>query len=269
MIFHQKVFKMIPKIIHFTWFSNDPFPDIIKGCIDSWGKKLKGYEIIHWDMEKIKDIDNPFLREALNVRKWAFAADFVRLYALYNYGGIYLDTDVEVYKDFNLLLEHKAFIGRENSYHMDGRKMLSHLTSHCMGSEKGHPYFKLCLDYYKGRHFILSPESWLPDNLKYDQKTLPYIQTEMAVMQGYRPSRKIKGVQIFGDDVHVYPYEYFDCFYRKANTYCKHLAMGGWRTNYEKDNLRGLKDYMKRRGADILYNLSGTLGFTLVKDDKR
>ena len=236
---------MIPKKLHFTWFSNDPYPPLIEDCIKTWTKWFPDYEIIHWDMEKIASIDNLFLKQAIACRKWAFAADFIRLYALYTEGGIYLDTDVEVYKSFDNLLHNRAFIGREYSFHMMGRRAGRYLTSHCMGAEKGHPFIKACLDYYNGRPFILSHEDWLPDQLKYDQTILPYIQTEIAIMQGYNPSETIKGIQIFGEGVAVYPKNFFDCLNKTKNTYCRHLAMGGWRGNSRGKTIAGVKDKIK------------------------
>lgn len=259
---------MIPKIIHYTWFSKDPYPPYIEKCMASWQELLPDYEFRHWDMEAIKELDNPFLKEALECRKWAFAADYVRIYAMYQYGGIYLDTDVEVYKSFNPLLSHKAFIGKENSHHLHRRALMSFLTSHCMGAEPRHPFFKACLDYYEGRHFIRSKQEWLPDDLKYDQTTLPFIQSEIAVLEGYSPSRKIRGIQNFGDDVNVYPYDYFDCHYRKKESYCKHLAMGGWRNRQKGREQSPFRDAIKRRAADLLFRLSARSGIMKAKDVK-
>ena len=133
---------MIPKIIHYTWFSNDPYPEMVEECIASWHKQMPEYEFRLWDMSSIIDIDSVFLREALQERKWAFAADFVRLYAIYHNGGIYLDTDVIVYKSFDPLLEQRAFIGRENSVQVDQSSTVVYLTSHCFGAEKRPPFFK-------------------------------------------------------------------------------------------------------------------------------
>lgn len=220
---------MIPKKVHFTWFSNDPFPELIRECMETWKIHFPDYEIVHWDIEKIRHIDNLFLKQALEMKKWAFASDFIRLYALYTEGGIYLDTDVEVYKSFDDLLHLKAFIGRENSHHEFGRRGVRFLTSHCMGAEKGNPYIKDCLDYYDGRPFILSHKEWLPDELRFDQTILPYIQMEIARMRGYNASDKIKGVQTLKDGLVIFPFDRFDCFYRTKNSYCRHLAMGGWR----------------------------------------
>lgn len=259
---------MIPKIIHYTWFSGDPFPSLIENCIASWKMYMPEYEFRLWDYQSIKDIDNPFLREALECRKWAFAADFTRLFALFHHGGIYLDTDVEVFKSFDLLLKNKAFIGRENSYHISHKVMISHLSSHCMGAEAGHSFIKACLDYYKSRHFILSKENWLPDNLKYDQTTLPNIQMEIAKLLGYSPARKIRGIQEFGDDVKVYPYQYFDCHDRKKISYCKHWAMGSWRGRTANPFDPSAKFRFRTKLADILFRINDRAGFLMVKDHK-
>jgi mannosyltransferase OCH1-like enzyme len=85
---------MIPKIIHYTWFSDEPYPTNINECIESWKKHMPEYEFVLWDSNKIVDINNLFMQQALLEKKWAFASDFVRLYAVYNYGGIYIDTEV-------------------------------------------------------------------------------------------------------------------------------------------------------------------------------
>ena len=93
---------------------------------------MPDYQFIHWDMEKIKDIKVPFLKEALEEKKWAFAADFVRLYAIYNYGGIYLDTDCLLYNSLDRFLNEDCFIGKENSIHVEGRSTEMYMTSHCL-----------------------------------------------------------------------------------------------------------------------------------------
>ena len=256
---------MIPKKLHFTWFSNDPYPELIANCMKTWEEFLPDYEIIHWDMNRIREIDNPFLQEALKCKKWAFAADFVRLYALYQEGGIYLDTDVEVFKSFDPLLKCKAFIGRENSYHVLHRRGLRYLTSHCMGAEKNHPFIKACLDYYTDRHFILSEQQWLPDILKYDQTILPFIQTEIAKLQGYQPSDSVKGLQIFGDEVKVYPFDYFDCFKQKKVSYCRHLAMGGWRNRGTKSFSFSNIQKLKKSAVISVSNLINKCGVVIFK----
>ena len=104
---------MIPKLIHYSWFSGEPFPKHIEELMKTWKKVLPDYEFMLWDAKKLAEVNNTFANEAVSVGKWAFAADFIRLYAVYTYGGIWLDTDVEKYKSFNPYLKHKMFIGRE------------------------------------------------------------------------------------------------------------------------------------------------------------
>ena len=88
---------MIPKLIHYSWFSGEPYPQFLQECMDTWRKVLPDYEFMLWDAEKLAECHNVFANEAASVKKWAFAADFVRLYAVYHYGGIWLDTDVEMF----------------------------------------------------------------------------------------------------------------------------------------------------------------------------
>lgn len=256
--------KRIPKTIHYTWFSNDPFPPMVKICLESWKVFLPDYEFVHWDMAKISGIDNRFLREALEKKKWAFAADFVRVYALYHHGGIYLDTDVEVYKSFDPLLNCEAFIGKENSHPLDRRRATRYLTSHCMGAVKQHPYFKACLEYYSGRPFILSNEDWLPDNLKFDQTILPYIQYSIAKLQGYNPSERLKGIQTLTNGLEIFPYQYFDCLYKVRKAYCRHLALGGWRGEGTK-KLDYLRDKAKKRLYVAINNVLGLANVVFYK----
>ena len=104
---------MIPKVIHYCWISGDPFPEKIQKCYDSWKRVLPDYKIIVWDYAKAHAIGSKWVDQAIATKKYAFVADYIRFYALYNYGGIYLDSDVEVLKSFNDLLVLRYFIGKE------------------------------------------------------------------------------------------------------------------------------------------------------------
>ncbi|MCL2416557.1 MAG: glycosyl transferase [Bacteroidales bacterium] len=142
---------MIPKKIHYCWISGDPYPPLIQHCIDSWHKHLPGYEFVLWnndrfDMQKIN-----WVKEACEHKKYAFAADYIRLYALYTEGGLYLDSDVEVLKDFSPLLHHSSFIGYEAS---------GNIEAAIIGAQPKMEWIKKCLDYYENRHFI-SPNGTL------------------------------------------------------------------------------------------------------------
>ncbi len=106
---------MIPKIIHFCWLSDEPYPESIQKCMNSWKEKLPDYEIWKWDFKRFPKGSAKWVDQAFEKRKYAFAADYIRLYALSNYGGIYLDSDVEVLKSFDDLLHLPYFIGMENT----------------------------------------------------------------------------------------------------------------------------------------------------------
>lgn len=224
---------MIPKIIHYTWFSGDPYPEKIQQCMKSWQKYAPDYEFRLWDMAAIKDIDSIFMREALSVRKWAYAADYVRLYALYHFGGVYLDTDVMLCRSLNDFLGDGAFIGKETFIHFLEHKGFQGLSSHCMGGEAGHPFFKDCLKYFDGRHFIQTPNEEVPIVLRYNMVLLPYIQAEIAREYGYDWRPLTQEIQRFENGLVIYPSEYFepDPNPLTPRSVCRHLTFGSWREN--------------------------------------
>ena len=137
---------MIPKIIHLCWLSGDPYPPKIQACLDTWKKVLPDYEIMLWDTKRFDVNSTPWTKQAFEARKYAFVADYIRLYAVYNYGGIYLDSDVEVLKPFDEFLELPYFTGVEAG---PGCVELA-----AFGAEKGTGWIKLMLDYYQNRNFI-------------------------------------------------------------------------------------------------------------------
>ena len=139
---------MIPKVIHYCWFGGKNMPDMAYRCIDSWKKYLPEYEIHLWN-ENNFDVKNSvtYVMEAYEAKKFAFVADYVRLFALYSKGGIYLDIDVEVLKSFNDLLELNAFSGFENEVE---------ITTGIIASKKKGAWVKEQLEYYSNRSFKLS-----------------------------------------------------------------------------------------------------------------
>lgn len=142
---------MIPRIIHYCWLSGEPIPNDIQRCIDSWGKNLKDYELRLWDKNSFDFDSVPFTRDALSDKKWAFVSDFVRLWALYNEGGIYLDTDVQAFGSIDSLLENRLFTGLEmrDKQHTD-----IYVEGAIIGAEKGHPYIGKALEMYMQRSFF-------------------------------------------------------------------------------------------------------------------
>lgn len=96
---------MVPKVIHYCWLSGDPYPRLIKQCMKTWKEKLPDYEFVKWDLNRFSLGKSLWVKSAFEAKKYAFAADYIRIYALYHFGGIYLDCDVQVLKSFNELLE--------------------------------------------------------------------------------------------------------------------------------------------------------------------
>lgn len=136
---------MIPKIIHYCWFGEKPLSEMAKKCIESWKKYCPDYEIKEWN-ESNFDVDAfTYAREAYQAKKWAFVTDVVRLYALVNCGGIYMDTDVEVIKPLDPILTYKAVSGFEWN---------NMVPTGLMASEKEQPMLIELLEDYNNRHFI-------------------------------------------------------------------------------------------------------------------
>lgn len=205
----------IPKKIHYCWLSGEPFPSQIRECIDSWHKFMPDYEFKLWDMNTF-DIDSvPYVRQAVDKRKWAFASDYIRLWALYSEGGIYLDSDIMVLRSFDDLLECKSFTGFESG----GR-----IAAWIFASESGNPLFKELLDYYDGRNFV--DDNGIPD---LTPNTVP--TTKILVKHGLKAKKTVQQL----DDITVFTEDYFSPFnpWTKRtvitdNSYAMHLFKGAW-----------------------------------------
>ena len=226
---------MIPKIIHYVWLGQNSLPEEMQECMDSWKRFMPDYELKCWDESTLGEFDCVFVKEALQERKFAFASDVIRLYAIHKYGGIYMDTDVMVYRSFDALLDNHAFIGRENSMHQIAHTMEVYLTTCCFGAEKGNTFIKRCLDYYEGRHFVTSENKSLPASLRMDMTLNSYLFTVFAKEIGFNSSVLADHVQRCQDNMlTIYPRRYFDATKRTADMYTKHLALGTWREGERK-----------------------------------
>ena len=257
---------MIPKIIHYVWLGNAPLPEDMQKCMDSWKKWMPEYQLIKWDDEAIRDIDSVFVREALMERKWAFASDVIRLYAIHKYGGIYMDTDVMVYRSFDPLLQNKAFIGRENSMHQIGKTMEVYLTTCCFGAEPGNPFIKRCLDYYEGRHFVTSQNRELPSDLRLDMTLNSKSFCVLAKDWGFNSSVLADYEQHCKDDVlAIYPQRYFDATKVTADMYTKHMALGTWRDGRRKEEHYTLRYKIEWRIRNFVERLSRQFGYVMIK----
>ena len=136
---------MIPKIIHYCWFGGNNLPESAKRCIESWKKYCPDYTIVEHNESNYDVTKNLYMQEAYEAKKWAFVSDVARLDILYQEGGIYLDTDVELLKPLDDFLDCKGFMGFE-----DGKQVASGLG---MGAEKGSEVVKLLLADYDNIHF--------------------------------------------------------------------------------------------------------------------
>lgn len=139
---------MIPRMIHYCWMSKDTFPEKIQKCIDSWKKYAPDFQIIRWDYDRFPRGESAWVDEAFDHKKYAFCADYFRCYALFHYGGIYLDSDVEMVRPFDDLLDLPYFIGQEFPH--------GHVSPEAavVGSEKGWFFMDEMLKYYDQRHFV-------------------------------------------------------------------------------------------------------------------
>ena len=135
---------MIPKIIHYCWFGNGEKTSLVNKCISSWEQYCPDYEIIEWNENNFDVTCCEFVSSAYKERKWAFVADYVRLYALVNYGGIYMDTDVEVCKNLDAFLDNVAFSGFQT---------IDTIPTGIMACEKDYHVFKKLLNDYNDRNF--------------------------------------------------------------------------------------------------------------------
>lgn len=138
---------MIPKIIHYCWFGNNPKPDIVKRCIASWEKYCQGWEIKEWNESNFNVESMPYIKEAYDQKKYAFVSDVARLQIVYQAGGVYLDTDVELLGSIEFLLENEAFFAFESNRNIN--------TGLGFGATENHEAIKKMLEHYKEKHFIV------------------------------------------------------------------------------------------------------------------
>lgn len=176
----------IPKKIHYVWVGGKEKPDDIKRCMKTWKKHLTGYEIIEWN-EKNFDINSiAFVKKAYEQKKWAYVSDYIRAYVIYNEGGIYLDTDNILVDTPDKFLEHRAFVGYENS---------EHPFTAAFGAEKGHPFLKDIIDLYESMTFEFD---------KNDQYKIVNTKTVSDILIEKYGCKKGNLEQVLKDDIHVY-----------------------------------------------------------------
>ena len=219
---------MIPKIIHYVWMGGKEIPSQLRGYMETWKQFMPEWEIHEWNEKNFSIEDAPiYVSEAYEHGKWAFVSDYVRLWALEQYGGVYFDTDVQVLRSFEPLLVDTAFIGLEES--------LAHLPGTCvMGCEPHCQWVKDMLALYNDIHFEL-PDGTL------DQTTNVQRMGEMLKTKGFAARCKEQYIADYG--LRVYTHDYFSpitstrVMRKSKNTYSIHHFAGSW-TNKKHNRLR-------------------------------
>lgn len=231
----------IPKVIHYCWFGKNKMPKSARKCIESWKKYCPDYEIVCWNEENFDFSQNQYAREAYEAGKWAFVSDYVRLKVVYDYGGIYMDTDVELIKPIDSFLEYKGYMGFDKSGLV--------ATGLGFGAEKGNEIVGEMLEDYYNIAFVRSDGS-------YDLTPCPDKNSLVLTKLGMN----MKNTDQLFKEVRFLPAEYFspmDYYTGKKhitqNTYSIHHYAASWTSSVSKRTTRikriiGVKMYEKLYG---------------------
>ena len=234
---------MIPHTIHYCWFGGKPLSTIAQKCIESWKKYCPNYEIIEWNEANFDIKCCNYVREAYEAKRWAFVADYVRLYVLNVYGGIYMDTDVEVIKPLDDILNYEAVSGFETE---------KTIQTGLMACQKGQKLFAEFLHEYDNIHFIDSDGT-------YDTTTNVVRITNACFKYGFVPNNKLQTIQ----NLTIFPKEYF-CpkdyntgeINITKNTIAIHHFEGSWITDTEKKIIQDSKRFSRIFGSKIGGNIA-------------
>lgn len=213
---------MIPKTIHYCWFGRGEKPELARKCIASWQKFLPDYEIKEWNEDNF-DLDIiPYTRQAYDAKKYAYVSDYVRIWVLYNYGGVYFDTDVELIKPIDDILSKGPFMGIEYYGNADEASIAPGLG---LAAVPQMTAYRLILDTYAKRE------------LSYEGAAIVKITTSIMCDLGFRRQNKLQ--EVFG--IIVYPNEYFnpynyliDKLTITDNTRSIHWYSKSWISNKDK-----------------------------------
>lgn len=234
----MQMLKQIPPVIHYCWFGGKPLPEQAIKCIESWKKFCPGYEIKRWDESNYDVNACAYTKEAYEAGKWAFVSDYARFDILYQHGGIYFDTDVEMIAPIEDILAQGAFLGIEQ-----GGGPLMVAPGLGMAAPAGSPVYGQMLSDYRDRHF-LNPDG------TYNQKTVVLYMTEILREYGLQDTEAVQCVA----GIYIYPWDYFcPVEYRSgkmtltANTRTIHHYSASWLTEAERSAHR-----FAARAADLL-----------------
>lgn len=212
----------IPKIIHYCWFGGNPIPPDLQKCIDSW-EKLEGYTVMRWDESNCSFDENDFVRNTYADKQLGFIGDYYRLKAVYEYGGIYMDTDVKVCKSFDSLLEYPAFF----NFIFD-----CSVGSAIIGAQKGNKVVKDLMDMYDNSVFEAKegdkPLVWRDGKWHVNGYVVSNYYYTFYFLKNYPQFRLNNKFQNLGDFV-IFPKELFEIGTLTNRQYAVHLCAGEWR----------------------------------------
>ncbi len=229
---------LIPKTIHYCWFSGKEMPEGSRKCIESWEKHCPDYEIVRWDESNYDVNKNRYMQEAYERQKWGFVPDYARLDILYHYGGIYIDTDVELVRNLDELLYQQAFCGVEKWGNVN--------MGNCSGAVPGHPMIKKMLEEREKVSFIRE-DGGLNLETCGVYETRPLIREGMCVDNRVQ---MVSGMTVYSSD-YFSPYDYMSGELNMTeNTFSIHHFNGGWLDEKAKQQRKitqmQYQDVMKR-----------------------
>lgn len=224
----------IPKIIHYCWFGGGPINPENRKCMESWKKYCPDYKIIEWNEQNFDISTNCYAQQAYEAKRYAFVSDYVRLAVLYRYGGIYLDTDVELVRPLDELLEHKGFIGMEHSAPSPYGRTLLVNTGSGVGAEPGCEMIGKMLAAYRNAAFI--QETGEPDLRTCTQRDTPLFTK--AGLQQKDEQQELDGFLVLPTDCFS-PFDYVtERMHRTPHTFGIHYYSGSWQSGNKVNRWR-------------------------------
>ena len=250
---------MIPKTIHYCWFGRNPKPALAEKCFKSWKKHCPDYEIIEWNEDNFDISSAPlYVQQAYEAKKWAFVTDYVRLWAMTRFGGVYMDTDVELVGPIDAFLGNEAFSGFEDQ---------TRIPTGIMASRKGFPLFEELLRFYETAQFYHSDGTM---NTTTNVATI----TDACLKHGLQQNGSFQVVNGFA----LYPRDYFcpldyatGAMYKTENTAAIHWFSGSWHSEYQKKqrkkDLWSYRVYKMTRPLNRLGKwILGETGYNKIRD---
>lgn len=219
----------IPKIIHYCWFGGKEKPENVKKCIESWKRVLPDYQIIEWNENNFDPNRLRYTREAYEAKKYAFVSDVARIEALCQYGGIYMDTDVEVLKSFDPILSTRCVLGMEEK---------EYVATSFMAFEKEHNLLKEFINLYNNISFYGNDGQI---NTGTNVAKLTNILVNKGFVQQNYYQKLEDGIEVYPKEFFS-PYDYINCHYQiTENSYCVHHFAVSWMSKREwlKKKLKG------------------------------